>query len=98
MKSFLRRVAQRLQRRPPAYITMLGLVCILVLTVLDHFIPPGMSFTLFYVFAIAFVGWGAGARPALFASFVCVAMDLAEDWLWPRPYRYPVIVIWNAIA
>ncbi len=98
MKTFLRKMAGRLQRFPPFVILLLALVYLLIFSILDHFRPPGMSFTLLYVFGIAFVGWGAGMRHALFVSVACVAMDSLEDWFWPRNHYSPGVMIWNAVA
>jgi PAS domain S-box-containing protein len=79
-----------------ASICAVGLAYITVIAALDYYTPPNVNFTLFYVLAVAFVGWGAGKWPAI--GFACLGTASAvisqsnsfhgpQD-IWP--------LIWNA--
>lgn len=90
-------IVDRLRRLSPTAIFTLGLLYELVLEAIDVVTPTGMSFTLFYLLGIAFVGWGAGTRPAALLSLVAVALIEAHDWRWPRTAQVTSgIALWNA--
>ena len=85
------------RRLSPTAIFTLGLLYELGLAAVDVMTPNSMGFELFYVLGIAFVGWGAGARPAAVLSLVSVVLIEAHEWRWPSSVPEPAwVAIWNA--
>jgi len=96
MKQLIRTVAGRLKRYPAA-ITLLGVVYELGLGLLDYTTPEEMSFTIFYLLGVAFVGWGAGTRSAVIVSAVSASIMAAHEQT--NPGRQPfgaLLSMWNA--
>jgi PAS domain S-box-containing protein len=86
-----------LRRLSPTAIFTLGLLYELALEAVDIVTPNTMGFELFYLLGIAFVGWGAGARPAILLSIVSVGLIEAHDWRWPPAAALPTwVTLWNA--
>lgn len=89
-------VVDRLRTLSPTAIFTLGLLYELALEAVDVVTPTGMSFTLFYLLGVAFVGWGAGTRLATLLSLVSVGLIAAHDWRWPRAGNEVIgVVLWN---
>jgi PAS domain S-box-containing protein len=85
------------RRLSPTAIFTLGLLYELALAAVDVITPNSMGFELFYVLGIAFVGWGAGARPAILLSLVSVGLIQAHELRWPPSVPQPTWVsLWNA--
>ena len=64
------RTAAKLRSSSPAGVTVLGLAYELALGLVDVSTPEDMSFTIFYLLGVAFVGWGAGTGPSILVSLV----------------------------
>ena len=80
----------------PAAIFTVGLLYELALGAADLVTPAGMNFEPFYLLGIAFVGWGAGARPAALLSVLSVVLLEGNDWYWRRTGSEPVwVIVWN---
>jgi PAS domain S-box-containing protein len=84
MKVLMRKLAAWLQRQSPLTITVTGLCCALALGIPDRYIQSPMSFILFHLAIVVFVGWGAGKWHALVVSGVSVATMAAVQWGWRR--------------
>jgi PAS domain S-box-containing protein len=99
MKPVIRAVAARLKQLPPGAIFGLGLAYELALTALDYFTPDPMSFALWYLVGIAFVGWGAGRRLAIWLGAVAAGLSGFCDWHGERHMLLPAwILLWNSFA
>ena len=88
-----------LRKLPPAALFLVGLLGAVLLWLADHLTPPGMSFTLFYLLGVVFVGWGAGHAPAIGISLVSAVLIAAEDWavIPATPYR-SWFLAWNVVT
>jgi hypothetical protein len=96
MKVLMQNLAARLQRQSPLTITITGLCCALALGIPDRYIQRPMSFMLFDLAVVVFVGWGAGKWPALVVSGVAVATMAAVQWGWRRDAVPPGwVFVWN---
>jgi PAS domain S-box-containing protein len=96
MKVLIRKLAARLQRLSPLTITAIGLCCALALGTPDCFTPGPMSFVLFHVLVVVFVGWGAGKWNAVVVSGVAVATMATAQWYLHRNILPPGwVFIWN---
>jgi len=104
MKVLMRKLAARLQRLSPLTITVTGLCGVLALGIPARFIHSPMSFMLFQLAVVVFVGWGAGKWNALVVSGVAIATaatvpvglaseHLAADWIfiWNHLMRFVVL-------
>jgi two-component system, LuxR family, sensor kinase FixL len=70
MKALISSTVARLRKQSPIVLTALGIVYELALAALDFTTPEEMSFTIFYLLGVGFVGWGVGARAAVLVSAV----------------------------
>jgi PAS domain S-box-containing protein len=96
MKQLIRKAAGKL-RNYPALITLLGIGYELALGLVDYSTPEEMSFTIFYLFGVAFVGWGSGTRAAVIVSAVSAAiMAWHEQTTSGRQPFGPLLGVWNA--
>ena len=68
MKGLVSVLPSKLKNCSPASLTVLGLLYELALGMVDFTTPEEMSFTIFYLLGVAFVGWGAGTRASVFIS------------------------------
>ncbi|HTL18960.1 MAG TPA: PAS domain-containing protein, partial [Patescibacteria group bacterium] len=97
MKNLIRAVAARIGRTSPIAITALALLYEALLGFLDYTTPEEMSFTIFYLMGVAFVGFGAGTRPALLVSALSsVVMAIHERAAADTKSLGFVLLIWNA--
>src|ERR1035441_125847 len=80
MKVLMRTLAARLQRLSPSAITAIGLCSALALGIPDSFTPGPVSFVIFHVLVVVFVGWGAGKWNAVVVSGVAVATMATVQW------------------
>ncbi len=65
MQDLMRRTSRQIQRCSPLTITTVAVVYEIFLGFLDYTTPEEMSFTIFYLLGVAFVGYGSGSRPVL---------------------------------
>ena len=74
MKARNENLLGRLQNLSPAAATAIGLLYLVVVGMVDFYMPPEMRFTLLYAFGVAFIGCvrgslaGAGGGSALPAA------------------------------
>src|ERR1700690_4231389 len=98
MKVLMRRLAARLERLSPLTITAIGLCCALALGIPDRFLHSPLSFMLFHLAVVVFVGWGAGKWNAWVVSGVATATAATVQWCWRRNTLPPDwIFIWNQL-
>jgi PAS domain S-box-containing protein len=83
MKKLISTLAGWLSRLSPVTIFALGLAYEMALGTVDY-VVPGMSFTLFYLLGVAFVGWGAGGWTAALLSAITAAIMTFEEWAAPE--------------
>lgn len=96
MKSPTSKLLAKLRQLSPAAVFGAGLVYTLGLGWLDYATPVGMSFTLFYVLATVFVGWGAGRWPAILLALISATLVVSHDWTIPAVGTQPAWVLaWN---
>jgi PAS domain S-box-containing protein len=96
MKQLIRVAAGKLKNYPVT-ITLLGIAYELALGLLDYTTPEEMSFTIFYLLGVAFVGWGAGTRSAVLVSAVSAGiMAVHEQTGSGRQAFGTVLSLWNA--
>src|SRR5579859_7117950 len=96
MKSPTSMLLAKLRQLSPGSVFVAGLVYTLVLGWLDYTTPVGMSFTLFYVLATVFVGWGAGRWPAILLALIAATLVVSHDWTIPAVGAQPTWVLaWN---
>ena len=92
----MQKLAGWLQRQSPPTITITGLCGVLALGIPARFIHSPMSFILFQLAVVVFVGWGAGKWNALVVSGVAVATAATVQWGWRRNTLPPDwVFIWN---
>ena len=96
MKVLMRTLAARLQRLSPSAITAIGLCSALALGLPDSVTPGPMSFVLFHLLVVVFVGWGAGKWHAVAVSGVAVATMATVQWCMHRNTLPPGwVFVWN---
>lgn len=95
MKRLIRAFVAKVEAASPATITALGIVYELILGMLDYATPEEMSFTIFYLLGVAFVGWGGGTRPAILVSAISAAILISHGNFGPGILNQ-VVLVWNA--
>ena len=88
------RAAGKLRCAAPGAVTALGLMYELVLGLADVSTPEQMSFTIFYLLGVAFVGWGAGTGPAMLVALVTAAVMTLHESSMSAPMSLGVLA-WN---
>ena len=69
----------------------------LALGTIDYTTPEGMSFTIFYLFGVAFVGWAVGPRAAVLVSGISAAiMAFHEQTSYESFSTGYGMIAWNA--
>ena len=94
MKRLIRMLAGKVEAASPATITLLGIGYELILGLLDYATPEEMSFTIFYLLGVAFVGWGGGTRPAILVSAIPAAILISHSKFAPGLSNL-VVLVWN---
>ncbi len=85
----------RLQNLPPATATTIGLLYLAAVGIADFSTPTEMSFTLFYVVGVAFMGWCAGPWLAITGTALASGLVMASEFTTVHP-RYSLgILFWN---
>lgn len=97
MKRLIRNLTGKLKNLSPAAITVVGILYELVLGFLDFATPEEMSFTIFYLLGVAFVGWGAGTRAAVLVSAVSAGILISHEHFGPDSLHYGVLA-WNVLT
>jgi PAS domain S-box-containing protein len=98
MKAFPRDAVKRLDRVSPRVAVVIGLAYVLALGTIDYKTPGTISFSLLYLFGIAFVGWIAGARLAILAAVIAAGVKAADDWQTAsRTAEFPLDFILNTL-
>jgi PAS domain S-box-containing protein len=88
----------RLLRTSPGLAIALGVLYALGLGMVDSLMPPRMSFTLYYVFGVAYAGWCAGRTGAgLIALFSALIIGWVE-WFSTRGSPQPAVLAWNTLT
>jgi len=65
---------------------------------LDHFLGPALSTTIFYVIPIAITAWFGNYRSGLAIGFLAAGFWLLSDISSGREYSHPSIIYWNAFV
>jgi signal transduction histidine kinase len=79
MNGIISRATGKLEKCSPVAITAVGIIYELTLGLLDYSTPEEMSFTIFYLLGVAFVGWGAGSRAAVLVSAISAGIMAAHE-------------------
>lgn len=95
MKRLIRQLAAKFRGSSPATITLLAVVYELILAWLDYTTPEEMSFAIFYVLAVAFVGWGAGQRSIFLVAAIATGVMAVHEYSVPN-ISPRGILLWNA--
>jgi PAS domain S-box-containing protein len=80
MKAFPRDAVRKLDHVSPRVAVVIGLAYVLVLGAIDYQTPGTLSFSLLYLFGIAFIGCTAGVRFAVLAAILATFLKAADDW------------------
>jgi PAS domain S-box-containing protein len=76
---------------------VVGLIYELALGMLDFTTPEEMSFTIFYLLGVAFVGWGAGSRAAVLVSAASTAIMTTHEQMGLENSHLSLrLILWNA--
>ncbi len=79
MKGLISSVDRTLRSWSPGPLIALAVVYEIALGMLDFGTPEEMSFTIFYLLGVAFVGWGAGTRAAVLVSALSAGIMAAHE-------------------
>lgn len=94
MKGLIRAIARKIRNSSPGTLTAVGIVYEVVLGVLDYTTPEEMSFTIFYLLGVAFVGWAVGRHSAVLVSAVAAGIMASHEWTSPEGALRGILV-WN---
>ncbi len=86
----------RLRNVSPTTATTIGLLYLLVVGIVDFWVPPEMRFTLLYAFGVAFIGACAGFWLSLGGAALATGLLLLVELLTVHPPYSPWVVWWNA--
>ena len=96
MKVLMRSTSRQIQRCSPVAVTIAAVAYEILLGFLDYTTPEEMSFTIFYLLGVAFVGYGAGARPVLpLAVLASGIMAIHERGFSEQSGTTPGLLLWN---
>jgi signal transduction histidine kinase len=97
MKNLLVATAARVRRCSPVTLVSAAVLYEVVLGLLDYTTPEEMSFTIFYLLGVAFVGYGVGRRPVLPLSALATGiMAIHERNLGQHNETRMALLLWNA--
>jgi signal transduction histidine kinase len=89
-------------RKSKLYVTLLGGFLVALLGAINTVVGREVSFSIFYLLPIVFVGWFAGRWQALVISVLSAAtwlsVDLTRNDFSSFDYSLPVIPYWNALV
>lgn len=96
LPDLMRRTCRQIQRCSPLTITTVAVVYEIFLGLLDYTTPEAMSFTIFYLLGVAFVGYGAGSRPVLpLAMLASTIMAIHERGFSEQNGARTGLLLWN---
>lgn len=75
----------------------IGILLTLLMGLLNYIIGEGISFAIFYLVPIMFVGWYGKKFHVLFITLLSTALWLQADLFYIGKYSYPTIPYWNAL-
>jgi sigma-B regulation protein RsbU (phosphoserine phosphatase) len=93
--SSISRLVSTVQRQPRGLLVAGGLAAILLLTVLDYYAPPEISFLIFYVAPVLFLVWFVGRWAGFLGAGVSAAFWFYEDVLSPHHWTSRTAADWN---
>lgn len=97
MKALMQSSSRHIQRCSPLTITSVAVVYEVLLGFLDYTTPEEMSFTIFYLLGVAFLGYGAGSRPVLpVAVLASGMMAIHERGFSEQNVTRAGLLLWNA--
>jgi PAS domain S-box-containing protein len=96
MKRLFSAIATGLRNCSGLTITAMALLYELAMGMLDFTTPEEMSFTIFYLLGVAFVGWGAGTRAAVLLSGVSAGIMASHEQRFENTPLSVGIIVWNA--
>lgn len=89
--------ARLLSARSKTFLSLFGLVLVVLIGLLDYATGPLLVLSVFYVIPIAIVSWYVSIQAGAALSCVSAATMLAGD-LWTRFSASPGIPAWNAVV
>jgi PAS domain S-box-containing protein len=87
---------QSLQKRPPAVLTSLGMVAVLWIAVVDFWIGPNYSISLFYLLPVALVAWYGSPQGAVIVATTAGGGLFVADWISSASSLHSVGRYWNS--
>ena len=97
MKDLLSAGCRRIRGFSPTALTIAAVIYEVMLGLVDYTTPREMSFTLFYLLGVAFVGYGAGAGPVLpLAALAGGIMAVHEKFSLNHPAEATGLLVWNS--
>lgn len=93
----MRRLLSYLERLPSAAIVAITLAIVVIVGIFDYLSGYEISFSVFYLAAVALVTWLVGKRAGWFISVLSVISWLVGDLAAGATYSNRVVPIWNVI-
>lgn len=88
---------ERLYKLPERTILIFGFFMVALLGVIDYFSGYEMSFAIFYLLPVMFIGWFSERRYAIAVSILSGVVWYIADILSGHLYSHPILPAWNAI-
>ncbi len=88
---------EQLYLLPERTILIIGFLMVALLGVIDYFSGYEMSFAIFYLLPVMFIGWFSERRYAIAISILSGVVWYIADILSGHLYSHPILPVWNAI-
>ena len=75
-----------------------SIVAAILLGILDYATGPDFSFTVFYLFPVAFAAWFSGRNDGLKISLLSVIAAYIANYFWPKPSVHFLVRYWDALT
>jgi len=93
----MKRLFEKLYTLPERTILIIGFLMVALLGVIDYFSGYEMSFAIFYLLPVMFIGWFSERRYAIAVSILSGVVWYIADILSGHLYSHPILPVWNAI-
>ncbi|HEY9128741.1 MAG TPA: GGDEF domain-containing protein [Sulfurovum sp.] len=93
----MKRVFEKLYTLPERTILIIGFLMVALLGVIDYFSGYEMSFAIFYLLPVMFIGWFSERGYAIAVSILSGVVWYIADILSGHLYSHPILPVWNAI-
>ncbi len=90
-------VLEYISKIPKTFITVFGVLFVVILGIVDHLTGYEISFSIFYLLPIAIISWFVGKLPGVTISVLSSITWLLADLTSGHIYSQFVIPLWNSI-